>query len=748
MTSKRILCVAALLLVPSWLSAAEPQPVTDQAAPFDDGPVFTDGRSVADGEPMFLTRGQTPSYVPSLAVRFGYWGTETDGSPTKTGEWQDLDPAPFWDVDGIFSDGRRTTDLYGTGLDREDTQMGLYHYNPRWSADVEYDRFPHHLDFDRYLNFPATQANPPADPDVPPLAVEHVDGIQDQAIRVQELDAKFKGKITENIGWRLEVWGMRKHGERQQAAMSHCYNLGGGAGRVCHISSQSQRIDWLTMEVKPVIEARFGNLTAEYSRTMRSLSTDDESLTRNYNHFFHEPWVSIGTHPFGVVPENYTQIDKLKLRYEVSDDTDVYTNMLVGDTHNKFSELSRGFHGIDARVTNRSIDGLTVVGYSKWYVENTTYPGVFNDYNYIGGLQPEDTLHRPVGYDKTSVGIKGRWRPGRKRWSSSGLSLTSGYEYAVVAREWADYYLTPNEPADVGNMPLLLAQQDTKSHIVHAGASYRWSRHLDTFLRVKTEQIEDPLLGLSERMYDLNTNQPEDINTVEVGGTWMPSENFLLSATFGTEQRHFDLLYNNPNPDIPTPSGETNPRRANFEEDNYPMTFTAWYAPTQKWSFSAGYARLTNWIDQDIRLGDAYDDGINDPVIHNEVEADPVATAWRYSGVAQVVNLGGSYAWNEYVKLRGGFEYVRGRNTFVSPSPATALDADGTVIVPDWSTLPPNAAVIVQTMKLEAGVDFWVRDNVSCYFVYNYFDYDGRSEYELLNSGTAHFFLGGVTAMF
>ena len=69
--------------------------------------------------PEAITRGQTPRYAPNLAVRFGYWATETDGSKVKTGEFQDLDPSPFWDIDGLFSDGRKTLDLYGTGLDQE-----------------------------------------------------------------------------------------------------------------------------------------------------------------------------------------------------------------------------------------------------------------------------------------------------------------------------------------------------------------------------------------------------------------------------------------------------------------------------------------------------------------------------------------------------------------------------------------------------------------------------------------------------
>ncbi len=44
----------------------------------------------------------------------------------------------------------------------------------------------------------------------------------DFAIRVQQLNTSFQGRLTDHVNWRLNVWGMRKHGERQAAAMAHC----------------------------------------------------------------------------------------------------------------------------------------------------------------------------------------------------------------------------------------------------------------------------------------------------------------------------------------------------------------------------------------------------------------------------------------------------------------------------------------------------------------------------------------------
>ena len=58
-------------------------------------------------------------------------------------------------------------------------------------------------------------------------------------------------------------------------ATAHCFNINapaaaGANGNICHVLSQGQTIDWLTMEIQPVLEAKFENVTVEYSRTMRS----------------------------------------------------------------------------------------------------------------------------------------------------------------------------------------------------------------------------------------------------------------------------------------------------------------------------------------------------------------------------------------------------------------------------------------------------------------------------------------------
>ena len=89
---------------------------------------------------------------------------------------------------------------------------------------------------------------------------------QDYAIRVQEFKANFKGNITDNLKWRVNVFGIDKEGDRQANAFAHCYQ-GLGRRRIpattpaaarnrdqCHVTSQSQHIDWQTTEVTPSLE--------------------------------------------------------------------------------------------------------------------------------------------------------------------------------------------------------------------------------------------------------------------------------------------------------------------------------------------------------------------------------------------------------------------------------------------------------------------------------------------------------------
>jgi hypothetical protein len=715
---RRILAAAVLALIPPGISAADDQSTaTDSPWPQGDRPVFTDGQPRADGEPMFLTRGQSPYDARrDVAARFGWWFTNTTGDLTKINEYQRVESSPFWDVDGLLSDADRTANFYATGTDKEGTDVGLNYFGgPGLSANFGYERFYRRLDHNPLTFFDDTDGNGSYIG-----AHDDLNTGETYAIRVQELHANFKGRLTDNVRWRLNLWGLRKQGERQENALNHNCD-----GQQCHLQSQRQTIDWLTMEIEPVVEANLGPVTAEYSRTMRSFNQDDEAISRGA--YSSHPPVFIdpdAQHPYAVVPENFTQIDRLKLGADLTANNRLYGNLFTGDTENKDRDTHRHFWGADLRLTNRSIDGLSITPYFKYFDDQgqlpTTFPedDIFQDGHKPSDLAtPEepDGLRPPVDREITTAGVRARWYPLRRRYSSRGLSLTGAYEYEEIRRANVTYFLN-DRLADIASMTSF-TQPTTINNVFHAGLQERWSETLDTFIRYKMLVTRNPLFGFRENQEGdvldeaINTNQPEHEDLVELGGTWTPAYNFLLSASIGIDNHHHSSPY------------------AYFDEDSYPFVITAWYAPTTRWSLSAGYANFSNFIFQDITIG-------TDHPIHGGGVELADTTLWDYRSTADVVNLGASYAATERLRLSGSVEYVRGQDIFTDPSIPGVLDLQ---------YLSAASDVLVETWRLALGIDYWLARGVSCYFHYNYFDYGDKSvDY---NSGTGNMFLGGLTAV-
>ena len=88
---RQIFAVAAVALMATWAFGADAEnAATDSLWQIEEhGPVFTDGMPRADGEPLFLTRGQSPMGRRDVAVRFGWWITNTRGDLTKIDESAD-----------------------------------------------------------------------------------------------------------------------------------------------------------------------------------------------------------------------------------------------------------------------------------------------------------------------------------------------------------------------------------------------------------------------------------------------------------------------------------------------------------------------------------------------------------------------------------------------------------------------------------------------------------------------------------
>ena len=672
------------------------------------------------------------------AFRFGAWGVANSGSKAGTGEWQGLDGfSPFWEVDGIRSNGYETLDFFATGTENASTSADLYFYRgPSFSMDFDYDRFIHRLGHDQLIQPLGGFYNPPlpaADPGAPMYA-EDFNPDFDNAIRVQKLDASFKGRLSENVRWRLNVWGMKKEGFRQANSTQHCFNQTPAPGtRTCHVVSQSQHIDWTTMEFEPVIEARFGWLTTEYSRTMRTFQQGDQVVFNNFNSISPTYGLqSVGA--YGVVPENYTEIDRVKLHGQLSPTNEMYVIGHVGNTHNKFRDSDRKFYGVDARLTNTTYEGLSMTAYGKTFTQNNSpdtmslnsrYPadaGILLESVPPQSFYPAGVYNSLVDRQTYSVGVKGRWRPFYDEGGTLGrLAVTGGYDYTRLDRDQVNYFVNAISPATY-------LQPSTTTNTFFVGLQQDWSYEVNSFIRYKMIDSDYPLLGITPRQTlsldaAANSNLPEHEDRIELGGTWNPTDNFMLTGSFWIENtyHHSSLV--------------------NFDEDSYPVVLSAWYAPTEQWSFSAGVATFSNWINQDITLG--REDG------SSPTELAAWTSNWNYTGRSDVLNLGATYVCSPQMTLTGGFEFVRSYNYFdAPPAPATAVPAPGFPGPPAsaYSDLPGYSQVRVNTYRLQAGVDYVLSNNLNTYFRYNYIDFD--DPVQTYNAGTAHMLMGGFSGVY
>ncbi|MCU0961206.1 MAG: hypothetical protein MUF48_13985, partial [Pirellulaceae bacterium] len=659
-----------------------------------------------------------------LATRFGWWAVGTNGSKALVGEWQGLqESSAFFDVDGLTSDGTRSANFWVTGPESEATMAGLQFYNgPGLAFDVDYRRFLHRLGVTP-IGGPALPNgfapeggfyNPPLPNNTPGFVMygsnyppgntgvvgaDLINAGDDYAIRVQQFEADVKGRITDNLSWRINFWGLKKEGTRQANTQQHCFGTPAPGGRSCHVMTQGQNIDWVTAQVEPAIAWQSEAFSIEYSRTMRSFQQDDQLVLGDYR-------AAVAAYGLGAigannwVSENYTEIDRVKMWSQLAQNTDLYVLGWVGNTHNRFRESDRKFYGVDARVTNQSIDGLSATVYGKTHVQNNSadtqslnsrYPG---DPNWLEPRPPQQMYTPADNYlglaDRhwTAVGIKNRWRPFYDSYGvAKGFAVVGGYEWAQIERKNVTYNLDNLVP---------FTQPTTVSNMVFVGVQEDWSSALSSFLRYRFTANSWPIVGVTERHQlsldaAINSNQPEYVGQVELGGTWNVADDFMLTGTFWIENSYNHSEY------------------VNFSETAYPYVLSAWYTPHQQWSFVAGYANLTNWITQDITLG--REDGVG----ATPGELIAFTAPWNFTGRSDVINLAASFAATERLSLMTQAEYVRAENFFlVPPSPPTAN--------PPYTDLPGYSAVVNDIYRITAGVDYLIRPRINAFVRYNIYD--------------------------
>jgi hypothetical protein len=633
------------------------------------------------------------------ALRFGWWGVSNDGSLSKIGMYQDLESSPFWDVDMVRSDGRRTLDFWMSGLDEDaNAAQANFYAGPGLSARLRYQGYLRNLGHDPLYGKSIT--DPPLLP-ADNVVTEDLNVGQDYAIRVQQLDVRFQGRINENLKWRVNVWSQRKFGERQANATAHCFDVDPGpvTNNVCHVLSQRQNIDWRTFQIQPVLEANLDGLSAEYSHTLRAFGQNDQIVDRRYTRFspFSGPGNTLGPPwMYAFVPDNTINIDRLKLGLNFDEANQVYGNVYYGYSEDNFRDMSRQYSGFDVRYTNRTFDRLTTTAYVNMNADNMSNPPFF--------LAEETTpanIKHPVDHTWTRAGIKGNWQPIEDL--EDRFSIATGYEYYELNREFAVY----NTVTPAGN--ITFHQPDTSSNMIEFSPQMRWSRSLFSFVRYKAWFVNDPLIGVREANGRLNSNLPTQEHRVEIGGWWSPTTNFMTTAQFGIADRWHKSGY------------------ADFSENSYPFSWTMWYAPTQKLSISGGYGYYSNWIDQDITLGYRF----------NAFPDQTETTRWNYAGENHVANVNVAYAWTPTVQLVAGYEYNWGNNVFTpAPSPAGA----------DWSQLASFSDVLVEQNRVTAGADWQPYENTTLYLRYIYFDFNDLGAN--VQSGTTHMALAGAGVVF
>lgn len=791
MRRQSILAVLALLAAPCWSRAADSQaaaPVYKEPGVFDDVQVYM------NADPATLD----PAYGRQIDVRFGWWSGAVGGSQAKVGEWQSWGSSAFVDVDGMWSDGDRTMNFYANNTDPETSAARVQYYDGGFKADVSYQRFIHELDHDPLNNINTVnstmQAGGPkannTDPDTYRIFKTDLGAGQDYAVRVQELKASFKLATSQDFKVRLDVWNQQKDGVRQVNIIGMCYNssssptglppdhygpggfaaLGPLAADRCHLLSMPQSINWNTTEIKPVIEFRLSDgVTVEYSRPMRAFQQADQQVGRFYDTtgvLTYNATTNPGPELAAVVPDNFMEMDELKIGAELNDKTHFYGFFMAGEnTSQTYTvnpatgatagsvDMPRYFNDCDVRVSNKSIENVSLTAYAK----------VFNNYEAPASLSAVaatttgaasmsgnptaltaaqqailtgNWLSNNTNESTFTTGLNGVWRPGGGGYGLGGLAIVSGYEYNCINRQLADYN-TNSITATVLPAPDL-TQYNTVTNGFQFGPEMRWSQYFDTYLRYKFQAAQSPLVGVQGYNSVANSLLPTTDNMIEIGGTWMPSEHFMINATFGVEyaENHEAVGITNPNTGVTTAYSNNN---ISFDEEDYPFSINFFYGVTDCFSISGGYSEMSNFVAQNVFAADQTSAG-----------TPTLGGRWSYGGRADVFNFGAQYRATDKLRYTGQVDYVWGHDLISNSNFTNVTAGTSTADIGGYSE------VLNRTTKVSVGFDYLVRPRTIVYVRYELYDFfEAQPSLPATvtailpnQTGTAQGILGGFSAMF
>ncbi len=729
--------------------AATPTPAAPQAQP--QAKVLFPGPVPGDvSQSPYLNPGLSP--VSDPMVRAGWWANSVSGSAYRVGEYENWTSGPFVNIDGLWSDGCRTLDLSATMTDDSDGSVQAYYYGPNLEANVDYQAFPHNLGHDPFDNMLTPSATTPSSS----IVKQDLNAGEDYAIQVQEFKANLKGQLSQDIRWRVDVFDMEKQGVRQATSVAECYSDHPpipASTKVCHNLSQAQTIDWKTTEIKGALEAHAGALTVEYSHLLRIFNADDSTVTRDYiggsAGALPLSFLPAFQYPYAVVDDNITNIDQVKIGLDLDDDNKFYALMLNGDTYNDSMGTNRFFNNVDARWTNNSIENLTLSTFWKQINECETLVSPANapfaDYTLPNGnpnIYGNPTTNQDTDRHSEDVGMSALWRPFGRGFGLGGLAIHAEYDYEILHRDDAIYGAPPSPGLPYDSE---LDQTYTRTNTFEIRPTVRWSPTFDTYVKYRLTLCEQPLLGVkllnsgepspetAANTGTYNTILPEVDNLAEIGCTWLPTKELVCNATLGIEQ-----AYTN----IPSPATAGNSLPINFTENSFPYSVSLAYIPTgSKWTFAGGYADYTDLISQLITLGDDYPAPAPSVAGSN---INPLQTRWGYLGEAEVFDLAATYRWSKDVKLTAAAQWTHGIDTIsplgIYPGPFPNIGAGSSSY--NLTALPGYSRVVVDTIRVQAGIDWQVREHLSTFFRYQYYNFDDPTQpYE---TGIANGFLVGI----
>jgi len=711
-----------------------------------------------------LDECQNPS---GIAARFGWWGVERHGSPSVIGEWQSTDSSPFWDIDGLYTNGTRTLNYTATGTDNESTKATVQYYGPKSQGFLDFTRFIHaeeHVGFD---NMNASALVPGAGPGSgQPVIAQDLTKGQDFAIRVNQYEMKYKynlvGQPNKDSSWvtaGINIWDQQEFGDRQASGTTHCFtaklSVTPGQQASCHLVSQVQSIDWNTFEVTPVLEAQFGRINIQYSHTLRTFSAHDETVLATYTdggaNILGAATAPYSQFPYDVVPGSTTNIDKVRIGIDVNDHNHVYAYGYFSEIENSEAGVSRELGGADVRWTNTDIKGLNLTTYFKNYNQSGNRPTAFTSPDFTQGLTAKQVaaelggLRDPYGFNRYTAGEKFSWRPWTADCASllSRLCFTGGYEFDYLIRTNENFYnpsLSALPPAyyATATSPILY-QPNTTTNSLYVGVQVPWTDSIHAYANYKLKFIRDALVGITLDSGAVNSNLPDLENIFEFGADWFPSTCF--GASFN---QSFDISSREGGPQAvsgfpPTIVANSAGDVLNFGEQSYSTTLVTWYKPVDKLILTANADYFTNWIKQNIIIGD---DGFGSSTGAGSsfVSYSPYTSPWNYGGTAVEFGGGVSYKLNRDLRFTADYEITFGKDVITSGG---LVYSAGSPVVNTFIPLGGYSPVRNVMQQAKVGLDWRPRERMIVFVAYQFIDFEDRSD--SANSGSMNMFMGGMT---